>query len=258
MDNLIILLWWFTISKFSLYNFEKLYYLKYNKNNINALRIYQASWVFIISCGIRSIFPRIDGQRICLIDIWLSYPLVGRICATFGELAFVYQLTLVTKIFAQKLNCYEIYNGMNMILGLNFIAQILCWNGVLFQNDLMHVFEESIWMISMLLIGSSYLYFSDLITNEITRINFLIAYIISIGYAIFMMCVDVPMYYNRFLESSNLQKLSLLDGINDLASCKVNSSYSVWESEIPWMTGYFIGTTYVSIKLNNFQELVIE
>jgi hypothetical protein len=258
MENLIVLFWWFVISKYSIYNIEKLYYLEYNKNNIIAKHVYYTSWIFIIACSIRSIFPRIDGQRTCLFDTWLSYPLVGRICATFGEIAFVYQLTLVTKSFARKLDCVSIYKGMNIVMILIYLAQILCWYGVLFKKNLMHVIEEFIWMIAMLSIGFSYLYFSDLVRYDLTKYKFLLAFIISIGYGIFMMFIDVPMYYDRFVKYNSSTSLSFSDSINDMYSCKVtSSSYSTWKSEILWMTGYFIGATYLSIKLNNFQELLI-
>ena len=101
MKNIITLFWIYMITKYSLYNIEKLYkYRKYITNNIYTLRNYQASCIFIFACGTRSVFPRIDGPRICFYDYWLSYPLVGRTLATFGELAFVYQLTLITKSIA--------------------------------------------------------------------------------------------------------------------------------------------------------------
>lgn len=259
MQNLLVLGWWFLISTYSLYNIKKLYYIKYNKNNIIDVHVFKSSCIFILACCIRSIFPRIDGRRICIINTWLSYTLVGRICATFGELAFVYQLTLTTKSIARRLNCYQIYNGMDVIMGLIFIAQLFCWYGVLYQNNLMHVIEEGIWMITMPIIGFSYLYFSNLIINNITKYKFLIVFIISIGYTMFMIFIDVPMYYNRYLEYNNFNYNSFYENIKDTLYCKlVSYSYSIWKNEISWMTGYFIGATYLSIELNNFRKLVIE
>jgi len=257
MENLIVIFWWFIISQFSIYNIEKLYYLEYNKNNKFALHVYQASWVFIMACSIRSIFPRIDGLRICLFDYWLSYPLVGRICATFGELAFAYQLTLVTKSFAYKLNCHKIYKGMDLVMGLIFIAQLFCWYGVLYHKNLMHVIEESIWMVSMLSIGLSYLYFNELVSNNVTKFKFTLAFLISAGYSIFMIFIDIPMYYNRYLKYNYYNYGSFLDKIKDMAICKiVTSNYLVWNNDVIWMTGYFIGASYLSIKLNEFIELI--
>lgn len=260
MENLIVLIWWFIISAYSLYNIQKLYYLKYDKNNKVSYYIYQSSCMFIMACSIRSIFPRIDGYRVCMFNSWISYPLVGRILATFGELAFVYQLTLVTKIFARKFNCYKIYNTMNIVMGLIFIAQIFCWYGVLFQRNMMHVIEESIWMITMLSIGYSYFYFYSLTRCKL----FVYAFLISIGYTLFMIFIDIPMYYNRYLISNDRYLISnhpeyksIYNTINDISCCKtISSSYLIWKDAIPWMTGYFIGATFLSIKMNNIQEFL--
>jgi len=262
MNNLIVLFWWYTISKCSLYNLEKLYTKPYLLNDINSLRNYQASCVFIFACAIRSFFPRIDGKRICFFDIWISYPLVGRISATFGELAFAYQLTLMTKICAHKLDCYKIYHLMNFIMGLIFIAQCFCWYGVLYKNYLMHVIEESIWMSSMSLIGFSYLYFTNLIINKKLKYYFVSGICISCLYTIFMILVDIPMYYNRYivLDLEPIKTKTLLfDSLIDMASCKkISQTYNTWKDEIPWMSGYFIGATWLSMKLITFQELLVD
>ena len=153
MENFITLLWWYSISIYSFYNLKYLYDYRIHITH-DTLWMYQSSCIFIIACSARSIFPRIDVERICFYDNWISYPLVGRTLATFGEIAFGYQLTLITKIFACKLNCYKIYNLMNIVMSLIIIAQFFCWNGVLFQKDFMHVIEESIWAFSMATIGT--------------------------------------------------------------------------------------------------------
>jgi hypothetical protein len=77
MKHLITIFWWFIISKYSIHNLGNLYNNRiYITFDINTLRNYQASCIFIIACAIRSLFPRIDGSRICFLDFWLSYPLV--------------------------------------------------------------------------------------------------------------------------------------------------------------------------------------
>jgi len=259
MSNYIVIFWWYSITKYSIHNVERLYYIR-NYITLENKENYIASYLYIFACLIRSCFPRIDGKRICFFDSWISYPLVGRILATIGELAFGYQLTLVTQSFAQRLNCYKIYHLMDIIMNLIFIAQIFCWGGVLFQNNLMHVFEESIWMFSMTCIGLSYLYFNNFVKNIKTRNYFYLGFVISYIYMMFMVWVDIPMYYNRYLETNSIinTNLSLFESIKDMASCyKISKSYNDWKSEMPWMTGYFIGATFISINLMDFQELPV-
>jgi hypothetical protein len=254
MKDLTVLFWWILIFKYSLNNLKVLY----NNNNLNT-----SSCIFIIACAIRSFFPRIDGKRICFFDIWVSYPLVGRIFATFGELAFVYQLKLVTQSCALKLNCHKIYYLMDIIMLFIFKAQVFCWYGVLFQQNIMHVIEESIWMVTMASIGLSYLYFSKLIKDAKIKSYCVYGFYFSCVYTIFMVCVDIPMYYYRHLESNNNFLHNNLnnnyyDRVKDLARCdKVSRSYDTWKNEIPWMTGYFIGATWLSLELFNFQIILV-
>lgn len=47
--------------------------------------------------------PRIDVEKICLYDSWLSWPLVGRILATFAELSFMAQLSYTLYHISQHL-----------------------------------------------------------------------------------------------------------------------------------------------------------
>jgi hypothetical protein len=136
---------------------------------------------------------------------------------------------------------------MDIVMGLIFIAQIFCWYGMLYQKHLMHVIEESIWMIAMPSIGLSYLYFCKLIKNNLIKNKCVIAFLISISYVLFMIFIDVPMNYNKY------------NSLFEDAHCKtVTSSYLIWETEIPWMTGYFIGATFLSIRLNSFQEFLMD
>ena len=265
--NYYVLCWWYLISRQSSSNLEKLYYIKNEITDINSLKIYRASWIFISACAIRSFFPRIDGTRTCFFDSWISYPLIGRICATFGEIAFVYQLTFTTKIFAHKLKCYNIYKLMNMIMILICIAQIFCWCGVLYQQNILHVIEESIWAGCMIIIGLSYFYFYDLTDNLKTKRYFMVAFIISVIYYVFMISVDIPMYYNRIENISYLNNTiynqcvenKLYNKIKEMASCNnISQSYNTWVNEIPWMTGYFIGATWLSINIINFHKLSID
>ena len=259
MKNLITLFWWYLISRFSSYNLENIYYKRYLINDNDLLYNYIASCIFISSCAIRSFFPRIDGKRICFFDCWISYPLVGRICATFGELAFIYQLTVITKSFAYQLNSSKIYYSMNIIMCLIFNAQIFCWYGVLYQKNIMHVIEESIWMFSIAYIGLCYLYFYNLIKNINLKTYFLLAFICTSIYTIFMLFVDIPMYYKREQnEFKIINYKSLYENVQDMASCtQISRSYNVWKDEIPWMTGYFIGATLLSINIIHSQKIII-
>jgi hypothetical protein len=52
------------------------------------------SGVYVAVCGFRSLFPRVDLERVCLWDTWLSAILIGRTAATIAELCFALQCAL--------------------------------------------------------------------------------------------------------------------------------------------------------------------
>jgi hypothetical protein len=74
------------------------------------------------------------------------------------------------------------------------------------------------------------------------------------GYLIFMLIVDVPMYWNRWQQDINLgtQYLSFNQGLHDAQNIyNVNFRWDVWQEEIPWMTLYFTVAVWVSIYLTH-------
>ena len=58
------------------------------------------SGVYVGVCGFRSLFPRVDLERRCLWDTWLSAILLGRTAATIAELCFALQCA----VFVQRLS----------------------------------------------------------------------------------------------------------------------------------------------------------
>ena len=208
----IVYIWWFILCLNALWTMFIVYTQNYD--------IYAR--IFVTACGIRGIWPRQYVDRICLFPTWLSYPFVGRCLATIGEIAFAYQLSLVTK--------------QPLILWLGIFAQFVCWAGIITTNYNFHAYEEILW----LMIG----------TICAVSSNILVA-IIAFVYVLFMYFVDIPMYHNRHVEDtvSNKSYLSW-DGFKDSLTCKFDNTYKVWKSEMLWMLGYFIIGTRISMYLS--------
>ena len=55
---------------------------------------------FVFGCAFRSVFPRADVQRICVVDSWLSSVAVGRTVATIAEVCFAAQCALLLRVLA--------------------------------------------------------------------------------------------------------------------------------------------------------------
>jgi len=209
---MIVYVWWVILVVYSVFALWMAYGNPYD--------IY--SRIYVTACAVRSIWPRQDGNRICLFPTWISYPFVGRSLATIAEICIAYQLSLLLK--------------NNLILYLGIIAQFFCWGGVITRCNKWHVVEESLWFIIGMMCTLS--------TN---------GWIVTgaVLYCLFMIFIDIPMYYNRYIvdEQSNKQYHGWND-IWDTMRCQKNDSYQTWKPEILWMSGYFILCTQFSLYMS--------
>ena len=76
--------------------------------------------------------------------------------------------------------------------------------------------------------------------------------VFCLGFIVFMVTVDVPMYWHRYQHdtAAGVVYLPLMQGILDSAkSCAVRFDWSVWQQEAVWMTLYFTIAVWVSILL---------
>ena len=215
-------------------------------------------------------------------DHWLSYITIGRSVATIAEISFAYQLSCVleevtrglifeiskikkTQIFSQEKLLIFISKKITKILfWMLVIANIFCWSSVITRNQIFHAVEETLWMLAAVLLFLSYLYVfikcnqltkqysSFNFPGEIKQLSFLFI-IFSPFYIIFMIYVDIPVYYNRWLldEIAHLNNyLSFYEGIIDSFQCKViTKSFEFWRIEMPWMSGYFTLAVWFSLWL---------
>jgi hypothetical protein len=209
---MLVYIWWLVLCINAIYTTFIVYSQTYD--------IY--SRIFVTACAVRAIWPRKYIERICLFPTWISYPFVGRMLATIGEIAFAYQLSLVTK--------------QPMIFYLGIIAQFFCWAGVVTTHYQWHVYEEILW----LMIGTICLVSSNILVAAIAFV-----------YCLFMYFEDIPMYQARHVEDTVNKKSYLSwDGFMDTMQCKGDDSYKVWKPEMLWMLGYFIVGTRISMYLS--------
>ncbi len=209
------------------------------------------SLVFVLGCGLRSVLPRADVQRMGLIDSWLSSILVGRSVATAAELCFAAQ-------WAQFL--YRISRETGSRLGMNIArvlvplivgAEICSWYAVLTTCYLGNVIEESTWALctGMLLVGLLAVW----ARSRAARRPFVAAaLVIGVLYFAFLCSVDVPMYFTRWQAdlASGREYLTLAQGVHDAwARRVVTFDWQEWRPEIPWMSFYFSVGVWWSLAL---------
>jgi len=148
------------------------------------------------------------------------------------------------------------------------VAQCCCWMGVTTQRQIWHGLEESIWAGTFAAVAvccavllkhsqkhASYGVFAGLVAagDKGYVHRFLVLTIPgSVSYVMFMVLVDIPMYVNRYMEDQarGTKYLWVSEGLLDSMSCKsISKSMADWRPEIPWMSGYFLLSTAVSLWL---------
>lgn len=110
------------------------------------------SAIFTTVCAFRSFWPRIDLERYCIVDSYVSSMVIGRAAATIAEVSFATQVALLIDEFGASLGV-----GMHLLsvatVALFATAQIFCWFGMITRNHLWHAIEESLWALTFTVIG---------------------------------------------------------------------------------------------------------
>src|SRR5262245_59058481 len=100
---------------------------------------------FVFGCAFRSVFPRADVQRICMIDSWLSAVAVGRTVAMVAELSLSAQCALVLCTAALEARAPIAVGISRVIVPLIFMAETFSWYAVATTNYAGNMCEESTW-----------------------------------------------------------------------------------------------------------------
>jgi hypothetical protein len=206
---------------------------------------------YVFGCAFRSVLPRADVQRICLVDSFLSSVLVGRSVATVAELCFAAQWAIILGQLGHIAGAETAINATRVILPLIVIAEICSWYAVLTTNFLFNAIENSLWAVTFLAVGIG---LGRLLPEfEGPVFWLLVAGIVGIaGYLAFLVVVDVPMYRNRWRAglANGSKYLHPLEGLRDTATrWIVTHELEHWKDEIAWMSLYFSAAVWASLAL---------
>ncbi len=206
---------------------------------------------YTLGCAFRSFLPRIDLERIALVDSWLSSMLIGRTVATIAEICFIVQCAILLREAGRAVNDRFSLQISQVLIPMIVIAEICSWYAVLSTHYLGSVIEESLWTIAGLLLVISFVSLWRYVTGYLR--HFIAAMtIFAIGYVLFMVTIDVPLYWSRWQmdTAAGIDYLHLKQGFIDITrNYSVSFDWEVWRQEIPWMTLYFTVAVWVSIYL---------
>jgi hypothetical protein len=213
------------------------------------------SGIYVGVCGFRSIFPRVDLERVCVWDTWLSAILLGRVVATVAEVCFALQCAL----FVQRLSEIVAIPGLNAaadtFMPLVIIAELACWYAVLSLNHIGHAVEESLWALMMLALSAA-TGTAALAARGPLRVMLILCFL-TYGVAAALTTVfDVRMYLRRWRKHSSERQLTLAAGLVDSRlRWHPTSAWVVWREEAPWMTLYFSFGVWTSLAMVLLERL---
>jgi hypothetical protein len=206
---------------------------------------------FVFGCAFRSVFPRADVQRICVVDSWLSSVAVGRSVATIAEVAFAAQCALLLRVLALEARAPLALAISRVMVPLIIMAETFSWYAVATTNYLGNMMEESTWgLVSILLI----LGLAGVRPRLRGTLRAFVGQAIWIcaGYVVFMFTIDVPMYFGRWRAdtAAGSHYLPTAQGLHDAASrWVVTMRIEDWRWEMLWMSLYFSFGVWISVSL---------
>ncbi|HJZ73499.1 MAG TPA: hypothetical protein VKE51_17270 [Vicinamibacterales bacterium] len=205
------------------------------------------SGVYVSVCGFRSLFPRVDVERACVWDTWLSAILLGRTAATVAELCFALQCTLFVHRLSDIVGMPLLAVEARLFLPLAFLAELLCWHAVLSLNHMGHAIEESLWALLMLLLSATLGAAAFAVTwpLRVMLIAGCVVYALGAGLTI---AYDVTMYLHRWHAGGS--RLTLATGLRDSRNRRHPIfAWEIWREEMPWMTLYFSIGVWTSLAM---------
>ncbi len=259
--NSMVNIWWIMLCVLSLGNLMAWFVSarRFNKKKSTSNPRYHSwrrvilwlSGIYAAGCAFRSFLPRIDVERICLVDSWLSSMMVGRSVATIAEICFISQCAILLLEAGKSVESRFATLVALVLVPMILTAEGFSWYATLTTHYLGSVVEESLWTGAGILLIASFIALWP--HSKGVQRSFLLAMILfSAGYVVFMVTVDVPMYWLRWQADTSIgvQYLSLQQGVIDaLKRYDVSFAWTVWRQEISWMTLYFTLAVWVSLYL---------
>lgn len=208
--------------------------------------------VYVFITAFRSILPRADVQRICLVDSFLSSVFIGRTVATIAELCFAIQWALFVRELADRTGVRSAGAISRVLVPLIVWAEISSWYAVLTTNFLGNAIEQSTWTLCGVLIAIAYVRVWPRADGALRRFLLRTAAVIAC-FVTFMCTVDVPLYFTRWRadELAGRAYLHWTDGVADaLQRWIVVHDWAPWRPEAAWMALYFSVGVWTSISLS--------
>jgi hypothetical protein len=209
------------------------------------------SGVYVLVCAYRSVLPRVDLERLVVVDTRLSSIFLGRAAATVAEICFALQLGLLVHQLGVHAGLPWVQTAAWVLPVFMVVAQGFCWHSVLTLNHITQAVESSLWAAGFawmaVLMGAIALGSSGWVQAVA-----IVGVLGSVSFVAYMLCVDVPMYWRRYQHgrAHGLTYMRLDQGARDAWQRRVPSgNWSAWKADALWLTPYFSFGVWVSIAM---------
>lgn len=207
------------------------------------------SGVYVSVCAFRSVFPRVDLERICLWDTWLSAILIGRTAATIAEICFALQCALFVHRLSDITGLPSLALVAHAFVPLAILAEMVCWYAVLSLNHIGHAIEESLWALLMLILSAAFGAAALAVQGPLQLMLIAGCLVYGVGAGL-TVAFDVGMYVRRWRQKATGVRLTLATGLRDSHSRRHPIfAWKVWREEAPWMTLYFSIGVWTSLAM---------
>ena len=209
------------------------------------------SGVYVLVCAYRSVLPRVDLERLVVVDSRLSSIFLGRTAATVAEICFAIQLGLLVHQLAMHANMPWVQGAAWAVPAFMVVAQGFCWHSVLTLNHITQAVESLLW-------AAGFAWMAALLGVIALDSSGWVAALAWFGifcstvFVTYVLNVDVPMYWRRYRHGRAGGKVYMLMqyGLRDAWRRRVRSgSWEAWRSDALWLTPYFSLGVWASIGM---------
>lgn len=209
------------------------------------------SGVYVIVCAYRSVLPRVDLERLVLVDTFWSSIVLGRAAATVAEICFGVQIGLWVHQLGAANGLPAVQQAAWAIPVFMTLAQAFCWHSVLTLNHITQAVESLLWAAGFTL-TAALLAVVAVHADGWVRALAVVGVGGSLVFVAYVVTVDAPMYLRRWRDgrARGQAYLSLSGGARDALFRRVHSrQWSAWREDALWLTPYFSLGAWASIAM---------
>ena len=174
------------------------------------------SGVYVLVCAYRSVLPRVDLERLVVVDTHLSSIFLGRAAATVAEICFAVQLGLLVHQLGVHAGMPWVQSAAWAIPVFMVVAQGFCWHSVLTLNHITQAVESMLWAAGFAWMAALLVVIALESSGWVNSLA-LFGIFCSTAFVAYVVGVDAPMYWRRYQHgrSRGLTYMRLDHGARD-------------------------------------------